>query len=338
MNIRLLIAILPAVLIFAGVGCNRSAAPDQPRVVVYCSADQNIAEPILAAFEAETGIKVVARFDDEATKTLGLVQRLRAQAKQPVADVFWSSEVFYTIRLGREGLLATCDLPKQPDVPQQYFDKQGRWRAFGLRARVIAYHTDRVTGKNIPRKLEDLLTPQWRGRIVMAQPQFGTTAGDVASWFAHYGPQRAKEILRALKANKVRLVGGNSTAVRMVATGRADVALTDTDDVYAAQRNGWPIAMTYLDQNGKGTLTIPNTVSLVAGGPNPATARKLMAFLLSEKAERLLAESDSHNTPVQPGLAKQFPAYTIDRQLDISYEAIADALPAAITAAGEILR
>ena len=98
----------------------------------------------------------------------------------------------------------------------------------------------------------------------MAAPEFGTTGGDVASWFAHYDSARATEILEGLKANDIRLVAGNSTAVRMVATGQADVCFTDTDDVYAAQRNGWPIAMNPLDQGGAGALVIPNTAALLS--------------------------------------------------------------------------
>ena len=109
----------------------------------------------------------------------------------------------------------------------------------------------------------------------MSQPQFGTTRGDVASWFAHYGPQRAREILQGLKANEVRFVQGNSLAVRKVAQGEADICLADTDDIHVAQRNGWPVAMVALDQGGAGGLAIPNSVALVRGGPPRVAARQV---------------------------------------------------------------
>lgn len=172
----------------------------------------------------------------------------------------------------------------------------------------------------------------------MAAPEFGTTGGDVASWFVHYGPDRAREILRALKANKVRLVEGNSTAVRMVATGQADVCFTDTDDVHAAQRNGWPVAMNFLDQGGDGPLAIPNTAAVIKGAPHPNEAAELMEFLLSEELERLLAQSDSHNAPIHPSVAAQFESYAIPKPLDVDYEEVADSLPIAIETSQEILR
>jgi ABC-type Fe3+ transport system substrate-binding protein len=172
----------------------------------------------------------------------------------------------------------------------------------------------------------------------MAAPEFGTTGGDVASWFAHYDTDRAKQILEGLKANDIRLVAGNSTAVRMVATGQADVCFTDTDDVYAAQRNGWPVAMNYLDQGGDGALAIPNTAAIIKGAGNIEEAKELMEFLLSEQLEEMLLSSDSHNCPIRPALAEQFKMYIIPKPLVLDYEKVADHLPVAIRTAMEVLR
>jgi iron(III) transport system substrate-binding protein len=317
--------------------CKRSPGQNQRQVVLYCSVDQSIAEPIIAEFERQSGIKVLARFDTEASKTVGLVQRIRAEAASPIADVFWSSEIFHTIRLAREGLLAQYKSDLTIHWPAKFADPSGRWYGFALRGRVIAYNTKRVPSNDAPHSLEDLLESKWKGCLVMATPEFGTTGGDVASWFAHYGSERAKKILQLLKANKIRLVDGNSTAVRMVATGQADVCLTDTDDVYAAQRNGWPIAMNYLNQGGDGPLAIPNTAAVIKGSSHPEEATDLMDFLLSEQLEQMLARSDSHNYPIHPSLTRQFEQYVISKPLDVDYEKVADHLPTAIKTAREIL-
>ena len=315
-------------------GCRRQA---ENQVVLYCSVDQSIAEPIIAEFERMSGIKVLARFDTEASKTVGLIQKIRAEAASPVADVFWSGEIFHTIRMAREGLLTSYKSEKTENHPKKFCDQNGMWYGFALRARVIAYNTQKVSAENAPRSLEDLLDVKWRGRIVMASPEFGTTGGGVASWFAFYGDEEAERILRALKANQIRLVEGNSTAVRMAATGQADICLTDSDDVYAGIRNGWPVAMNYLDQKESGCLAIPNTAAVINGAPHPQQAAVLMDFLLSEKLERMLAESDSHNWPVNVNLQEKFEQYRIGKILDLEYERIADNLPEAIKRAREIL-
>lgn len=331
-----LIFIVLCLLILAS--CKRFPGPDQRQVVLYCSVDQTVAEPIIAEFEKLTGINVLARFDTEASKTVGLVQRIRAEAASPVADVFWSSEIFHTIRLARQSLLACYNSDQSKHWPVRFVDADARWYGFSLRVRAIGYNTVRVSSSDAPRSLEDLLESKWKGRVVMAAPEFGTTGGDVASWFAHYGREQARKILQLLKNNKIRLVDGNSTAVRMVATGRADICLTDTDDVYVAQRNGWPVAMNYLDQGGDGALAIPNTAAIIKGGPNPEEAGELMDFLLSERLEEMLARSDSRNFPIRRSLAEQLGLPPMPKFLDVEYEKIADQLPTAIQTAREILR
>jgi len=306
--------------------------------VLYCSVDQAIAEPIIAEFEQKTGIDVLPRFDTEASKTVGLIQRIRAEAASPIADVLWSNEIFHTIRLARESLFAPYASDITRDWPRRYADPDGRWFGFALRARVIAYNTTRVAADEAPKCLEDALDGKWKGRIVMAAPEFGTTGGDMASWFAHYEPAGATKILEGLKANDIRLVEGNSTAVRMVDTGQADVCFTDTDDVYAAQRNGWPVAMNYLDQGGDGALEIPNTAAIIKGAGNPEEAAELMEFLLSERLEEMLLGSDSHNCPIRPALAEQYKMYVIPKPLGLDYDKVADHLPVAIRTAMEVLR
>lgn len=334
----LVIVLTAAIGVAAGCDGSRDTDGNPPKeVVLYCSVDPEFAKGILKTFEQQTGVRVKVRFDEEATKTTGLVQRLRAEADHPAADVFWSSECFQTIALADEGLLGPYRGQAAKDWPAQFADPNGRWYGFGLRMRVIAWDTRRVKPDQAPRKLEDLLEAKWHGRIVMARPEFGTTRGDVSSWFAHYGTDRAKEILRGLAANDVRLVQGNSTAVRMVARGEADICFTDTDDVYVAQRNGWPIEMAPLDQGGDGALAIPNTVSLVKGAANESAAGELIEFLLSETVERLLAESESHNMPVRPGVAASFARYAIGKPLAIDYRKVASQQQAALAAVKEIM-
>jgi len=333
-----LVIIITACLFFSFSSCKNKPQQDYRKVVLYCSVDQEIAEPIIAEFEEQSGIDVLPRYDTEASKTVGLVQRIRAESASPIADVFWSSEVFHTIRLAHESLLAPYRSDTTKDWPILYTDPNSCWYGFALRARVIAYNTARISAGDAPKCLEDVLDSKWKGRMVMAEPEFGTTGGDVASWFAHYDTAKATEILEGLKANEIRLVGGNSTAVRMVATGQADICFTDTDDVYAAQRNGWPVAMNYLDQSSDGALTIPNTAALIKGGGNPKEARELMEFLLSEQLEKLLLSSDSHNCPIRPALAEQSKQYIIPKPLGIDYEKIADNLTAAIQTAREVLK
>ena len=81
--------------------CNQEKAEQQKRksVTIYTSLDRPHSEPILKKFEEATGIEVKAVYDTEASKTIGLINRLYAEKENPKADVFWNSEVLRTIQL-----------------------------------------------------------------------------------------------------------------------------------------------------------------------------------------------------------------------------------------------
>ncbi len=307
---RLALLVIALLCALAPASCSRP--PAKRTVVVYTSADQQYAEQIFAAFNAaHPDILILPRYDSEATKTTGLVERLRAERDNPQADVFWSSEVFLTQKLADEGLLQAWESEATRNWPASFRDPQGRWYGLAARARVVAYDPQRI--KDPPRYWRDLADPRFKGRVVMADPNYGTTRGHVAAWFVLWGPDKATEFLEALKANDIRIVKGNSQAAREVAQGLADLALTDTDDVWALQRNGHRIALVYPrhgDRLGHGTLFIPNTVSLVAGRPDNADARLFAEYLLSSECQQLLNESDSHNIPILP--REQLDAFPTD--------------------------
>ena len=335
--------VCPLLLAAILTGCGA----DTPHVVLYVSADDHIARPIVKAFEDQSGIRVDMVADTEQKKTVGLVRRLLAEKDNPQADVFWSSEVFNTIRLADEGVLAEHDSAIAADRPAAYRDPLHRWYGFAARARVIVYAPDRVAAADVPRTWMGLTDSRFRGRIVMADPRFGTTGGHLGAmkvfWTKLAGPSYYEAFLIGLADNEVRLLpGGNAGVVRAVADGEADLGLTDTDDVWAALNAGRRVRLTYprhaIDGvSDGGTLLIPNTVALVAGGPNPAQASALVDFLLSEQVERMLAGSVSHNVPVRAAVAADYSDYAVPDPLKVNLAHVAAAMPGAIDEAMRLL-
>ncbi|HRQ73762.1 MAG TPA: extracellular solute-binding protein [Phycisphaerales bacterium] len=331
--------------------CSRESAESagDGSVVLYSSADDFVLREMVEAFGSETGLHVRLLGDTEATKTTGLVQRLLSEKDNPRADVWWSSEPFGTIRLAREGLFESATgVETGVEGGWPLVSNDGLWLGFASRARVIAYHTGRVREEDAPRTLRDLIDPRWRGRVGIARPEFGTTRGHFGALVEACGVEAFEAWLAAMKANGVRLYSGNASAVRGIADGEIDVCLTDTDDVWVAQRNGWPIGLVYERPDGPGEsveglpsfgpLLMPNTVALVRGGPGGSDARRrLVEFLLSERGERILAESDSGNIPLRPGLAAAYPQFEVPSPWVVDYEAVADADAATMEACRRVL-
>src|SRR5205085_6861024 len=110
-----LITFLSVVLVLAA-GCRRSS--NEKVVTLYCSVDEPFARQIVSAFEKESGIRVRLRTDTEAGKTTGLVRLIEAERNRPQADVFWSSELFNTIKMAQDGLLAEYR-PRAEGIPDR---------------------------------------------------------------------------------------------------------------------------------------------------------------------------------------------------------------------------
>jgi iron(III) transport system substrate-binding protein len=305
-------AFMSAVLLAAAAGCGK------PSVTVYASADQDVAQPVFDRFERETGIHVDAKFDTEATKTTGLANTLRAERGRPRADVFWSNEQAANVALAAEQVtqpFRAAGTPASASAaaslvdawPVQWRDREGRWFAFAGRARVIVYAPDRVALP--PETWTQLIAPRWRGKIAMADPRFGTTRSHLgamkAYWDTHAMPGYYEAFAEGLAENMPRILpSGNAGVIDAVARGEADIGLTDTDDVFAAQARGLKLAMVFPRHAsdpgtvGGGTLAIPNTVAVVAGCPHPDAARRFVEFMLAPETERELARMAAHHAPL----------------------------------------
>ncbi len=328
---NLAVTIVAGVACWAGLGCS-----DEDRPVVYCSVDEVFARRVLSEFEKQTGITVDAIFDTEAGKTTGLINRIRAEAAHPRADVLFSSEVLHTVLLAREGLLEPYQSPASTDIPDQFEDASHRWTGIGLRARVLVYDSQRVSADSLPTHWADLANPDVAKRSAFANPLFGTTFGHVSASFALWGEEAGREFLIGLRENHARMVDGNSVVVRAVMAGDIDFGMTDSDDVHVARKKHPTLSQRFLDMGDGGTLLIPSTVALVKGSSHPQQARELIDFLVSAQVERMLAVSASGNIPVRQSLREEL-EMELPPSTKLSYDQIADSMESSARAVREIL-
>jgi len=305
-------------LLFWGICCAQ-------QVVVYTSVDNIFSEPILRHFEQETGIKVSALYDVEASKTVGLVNRLIAEKKRPKADVFWNSEVTRTIQLKQEGVLTPYRSVHWESFPDIFKDRQYYWTGFAARARVLIYNTKLIEEQDVPDSIFEFTKPIWREKITMAYPLFGTTNMHVAALYSLIGKEKTEAYLNGLAANNILIVNGNSVTRDLVVEGKIPIGFTDTDDANVAIMKGETVKIVYPDKNGLGTLLIPNTVALVRNGPNPENGKRLIDYLLSKETESRLAMGESAQMPLRSGVKRpaHMPDYSQIKAMEVDYMEVA---------------
>ncbi len=270
-------------------------------MVVYVSEDQVFSEPVLKAFEKETGIRVKALYDTEEAKSTGVMNRLLAEKDNPQADVYWANEPIRAEVLKQKGVAAPYVSPEAKDIPPAFKDPEGYWTGFSARLRVLVV---RRGLEKKPSGIRAFTDPAWKGRAVIANPLFGTTTSHVAALFTLWGEERAKAFLAGLKENRVAISTDNGESADLVASGKYDFSLVDSDDVVNRMRRGRPVELVYPDQDrgGAGCFLVPNTVVLIRGGPHPEEAKRLIDYLLSRKTEAALARADCAQLPLRPGV------------------------------------
>ncbi len=300
-----------------GFGC---VPQREKNVVLYSASDRDFVAPILDAFErANSGTEIARQFDVEASKTLGLVTRIEREKERPRCDVFWNNEIVHTIRLQKQGLLASRRW-KVPDTwPKGFKAKDGTWIAFAARARVLLVNKDKLPDPaNWPKSVLELAEKKWHHRCGLAYPIYGTTATHMAVMASHSDKVFADSGAGSdyLKSDRSLdwtqwsdswithsvVLAGNKQVALAVSSGELDWGLTDTDDAIIEKEAGHPVEIVFPDQekDGFGTLFIPNTISVLAKAPNPTAAALLADYLVSERTESRLAMGNSGQFPVWP--------------------------------------
>lgn len=314
-----------SIIILSSSSCKNKNS-SQKEVVVYTSLDKVFSQPVLTIFEKQTGIKVKAVYDSEATKTTGLANRLIAEKNSPQADVFWNSETGRTIILKQKAVLAPYVSPSAKDIPDTFKDKDGYWTGFAARCRVLIYNKNLITKEDLPNSIFDLTKPKWKGRVSLAYPLFGTTATHVAALYAYLGDEKARQYFESLKANDIKIVDGNASSRDRVIDGTVAIGFTDTDDAYVAIDKGYPIDIIWPDKDGMGTLLIPNTVALIKNGPNPDAGKKFIDFLLTRETEKTLAFSQAGQIPLRADVERPVyvPASGKIKTMKVDYERVAE--------------
>lgn len=272
-------SLVPMALILAlsWLSATSCLGPSGPVVVLYTSQDAVYTHEIIRQFEQESGIRVRVIHDSEAAKTVALTHRLTLEHKNPICDVFWSNEEMKAQQLAGQGIL-------QKPITTTVF-----------RSRQLVVNTNLIPIEVAPKSILSLTSPEWKDRICMAYPLYGTTATQFQVLRHQLGNTTWKSFCERLEANNPLVVDGNSHVVKLVGSGQRAIGLTDTDDVRVGLERGFPIAAW---PDAQWNVRIFNSISLVQGAPHPSEAGILAAYLASEKVSHdLIAAGAADGLP-----------------------------------------
>lgn len=311
-------------------------------VNVYSSRHYAVDSKLYEAFEKETGIKVNV-INNSDVKTL--IKKLKEEGKNTEADLFFTVGVGDLYQAKSLDLLSKInDKIIDTNVPIKFRDKDNYWIGLTYRARVFVYNPEKVKAEELS-TYEDLANnPKWKGRVLTRSSSSSYNQHLIAFMISKLGDKKATEWAKNLVNNFARSPKGNDRdQAKAVVAGVGDVAIMNSYYLGNMAKSSDPnermvaskVKLFFPDQKNGGTHINLSGVGITKYAKNKENALKLIEFLTSPSAQKLLAE-ENNEFPVNPKVSaseivKSWGAFKVS---DIDYEEIAKNLQKASSVAG----
>ena len=267
---------------FSQVSSFVDAGKKEGKAVVYGSLESDSAGAIFAEFKKKTGIEV-EYWRASATKVMDRALS-EYRAGRPLFDIILTNDNPMQIMF-KEGIFAKYESPAAKDFTKESIDPN-----LGPRYRNVVIgvvYNKSTIGADAPKSLEDLVKPQYRGKIVMPDPtQHTTTTQWVASLEKLMGKEKAEKYIRDLAAQKPILVESLLPAAERVATGETPIAISYVKYVQIYGQRGAPLDYVRLGKfMGDGHyLTLSNKAL------HPNAGKALIDYFLGPESMTMMAK------------------------------------------------
>ncbi len=259
-------------------------------LVVYSGRAERLIQPVLDAFQAESGISVQMLTADSTA----LINRLRMEGARTPADVLITNDAGTLERARELQLFQTTTVPGlEETIPSRFRAPDNSWIGLSGRIWVIVYNTTMVRPGDISSIL-DLAAPKWKGKIAIPSAGSVYLQTGVSVIRAVKGDEVTAVFLRGLKDNAGSFVYGKNRQI-VAAVARGEVAAGPVNHYYInrhlAKHPDAPIAPLLTDQGDQGMGVVLNAagVGITAHTKRLAQARALIRFLISPEGQSMFA-------------------------------------------------
>jgi iron(III) transport system substrate-binding protein len=203
------------------------------------------------------------------------MKRIAAEKDKPLCDVFWSGDVA-VLENAKENFQSYRS-PEAAGLPAGYVEKDARWTASNAHVMVIMVNKAMVKEPEMPKTWRDLFAPQWKGKVVMANPEkSGSAYAQAYGIYKLYGVEGIQRLI-----DNSKILDSSSLIYKGVAAGEYPLGVTME---YAAHR--------YIEGGDKnvgiiypadGAFMAPEALGIVKNCPHAEEAKKFADYLLSKK-------------------------------------------------------
>jgi iron(III) transport system substrate-binding protein len=274
-----------------------AAAQAQGTLNVICSVQVEWCQAMAAEFQKATGVRMamVQKGSGEA------LAQITAEAANPRTDVWFGGTGDPHLQAAERGLTTEYVSPNLAQLHDwaraQHRQSGGRTVGVYMGALGFGYNTEALGRRKAKAPLcwSDLLRPEFKGEIQMANPaSSGTAYTAIASLVQVMGEDKAFEYLRALHPNVSQYTKSGTAPVKNVARGEATVSVSFIHDVVTEAASGFPVKAS---TPCEGTGYEIGSMSIVKGARNLEAAKKFYDWALTAAAQEIGGATKQFQVP-----------------------------------------
>jgi iron(III) transport system substrate-binding protein len=256
-------------------------AAAQGQVNIICSVQAEWCNLMATVYSKTTGTKVniTAKGSGEA------LAQLNAERANPKTDIWFGGTGDPHLQAAEQGLTQEYKSEQlaqlHPWAQKQAADSKYRTVGVYLGPLGFGFNKELLAKKKVaePKSWADLLKPEFKGEVQMANPaSSGTAYTMIATLVQLMGEDKAFDYLKKLHGNVSTYTRSGTAPVKAAARGETTVSVSFVHDVTTEAVNGFPVASA---TPAEGTGAEIGSMSLVKGAPNMEAAKKFYEWALT---------------------------------------------------------
>jgi iron(III) transport system substrate-binding protein len=278
-------------------GAAQAQAQDTGQVNVICSVQAEWCNMIQTVFAKTTGIKVNMSLKGSGEALAQLI----AEKANPKTDLWFGGTGDPHLQAAEQGLSLEYKSPALPQLHTwaQQQAAQSQYRTVGIYSGPLGfgYNPELLAKKKlpVPKTWADLLKPEYKGEIQVANPaSSGTAYTMVATLVQLMGEDKAFDYMKALHKNISQYTRSGTGPIKAVARGETSVSISFVHDGPGEKMQGFPVE-TITPAEGTGAEI--GSMSIIKGARNLDAAKKFYEWALTAQAQQFGAASRQFQLP-----------------------------------------
>ncbi|MFK5979579.1 MAG: ABC transporter substrate-binding protein [Rhizobiaceae bacterium] len=287
------LSIVGAMAVMAGL----TASAQAEKLTLYCSAQEDWCQLMARGFEKASGIDV-----NMTRKSSGeTFAQIKAEAANPKGDVWWGGTGDPHLQAAEEDLTAPYISPMRGELHQWALNQaaSAKDRTIGIYSGALGYgyNTDLMKANNLaaPACWKDLLKPEYKGHVQMANPNSsGTAYTTLATIVQLFGEEEGFNFMKGLHKNVNQYTKSGSAPIKAAGRGENTIGIVFMHDAVKQAVSGFPIKVV---APCEGTGFEIGSMSIIKDARNPDSAKKFYDWALTADVQSRALEVKAFQVP-----------------------------------------